>query len=240
GVVSEFAAQPGDVHVQCLGRSPPVGVPHAPHELLPGDHLARVADEDPQQVELLGGELQFPVAQPGSARVVVDADSVDDGDLAAAAAQQRPDPGQEFGQPEGLGDVVVGPRVQSHDGVDLVGAGGEDQDGSSVTLRTQSPGHFEAVHLGQSQVQDQQVDVAGAGAVECLHAVDGDVDRVPLPAERAGQRFRDRSIVFGQQNAGHSTDRKTLAEIFGLRAPVDQWLPKNTQALFPTYFSYLA
>ena len=40
GVVAELLAQPGDVHVQRLGRAPPGGVPDLAHQLLAGDDLA--------------------------------------------------------------------------------------------------------------------------------------------------------------------------------------------------------
>src|SRR5206468_463744 len=56
-VVAELAAQPGNVHVERLGRGPPLRVPDLAHDLLPGDHLARVAQQDPEQVEFLGGQV---------------------------------------------------------------------------------------------------------------------------------------------------------------------------------------
>src|ERR1700721_4337083 len=58
-VIAELAAQPGNVHVERLGRGPPLGPPDVPHQLLPGDHLARVPDQRPEQVELLGGEFEL-------------------------------------------------------------------------------------------------------------------------------------------------------------------------------------
>src|SRR5262249_43239728 len=58
-VVAELAAEPGDVHVEGLGRAPPLAVPDLPHDLLPGDHLPGVVHQHAQQVELLGGELEL-------------------------------------------------------------------------------------------------------------------------------------------------------------------------------------
>src|SRR6266487_5196355 len=58
-VVAELAAQPGNVHVERLGRGPPLRVPDLAHDLLPGDHLARVAQQDPEQVEFLGGQVEL-------------------------------------------------------------------------------------------------------------------------------------------------------------------------------------
>src|ERR1700759_3517698 len=74
-VVAELAAKPGDVHVQRLGRRPPLGVPDLAHDLLPGHHLARVPQQDPPQVELLCGEVELGVAVPGPARLGVAPDA---------------------------------------------------------------------------------------------------------------------------------------------------------------------
>lgn len=122
-----------------------------------------VTHQDPQQVELLRGELEFLVAHPGPVRLDVDSHAVRGGlrrGLRGAAPEQRPDPGEEFGQAERLGDVVVGPGVQADDGVHLVGAGGEHQDRHGVAVGAEPSGHFEAVHPGQAQVEHDQVDAA--------------------------------------------------------------------------------
>src|SRR5215470_2531139 len=63
-VVAQLAAEPGDVHVERLGRAPPLAVPDLPHDLFPGDHLPGVVHQHTQQVELLGGELKLVVADP--------------------------------------------------------------------------------------------------------------------------------------------------------------------------------
>src|SRR5215203_152293 len=65
-VVAELLAQPGDVHVEGLRRGPPGGVPDLAHQLIPRDDPARVPHQHPQQIELLGGQLEFLLAHPGS------------------------------------------------------------------------------------------------------------------------------------------------------------------------------
>src|ERR1700744_40338 len=113
-VVAELAAEPGDVHVQGLGRGPPLGVPDLAHDLLAGDHLAGVPEQDPEQIELLGGELQLGVPVPGPAGLRVDAEPHHHRVVGGAPAEQRPDPGQQLGQPErlchGVGSAGVPPR----------------------------------------------------------------------------------------------------------------------------------
>src|SRR5579859_221705 len=77
-VVAELAPQPGHVHVERLGRSPPLAVPDLPHDLISGHDLAGLGDQQVQQVELLGGEIELGGAEPGPAGVGVDSDPLDD------------------------------------------------------------------------------------------------------------------------------------------------------------------
>ena len=123
--------------------------------------------------------------------------------LGGAAPQQGPDPGEQFGEPEGLGDVVVGAGVEADDGVHLVGARGQDEDRHGVALGAQPAGDLQAVHAGQPQVEDDQVDAALQSGVERGGAVLAHLDLVTLPAQGAGQRLRDGRVVLGEQYTGH-------------------------------------
>src|SRR5262245_58284270 len=77
GVVTELAAEPGHVHVQRLGRPPPLAVPDLPHDLIPGDHLARLGHQQMQQVEFLRRQVELCLTQPCPAGVIVDPHSLD-------------------------------------------------------------------------------------------------------------------------------------------------------------------
>jgi hypothetical protein len=204
-IVAQLAAQPGDVHVQRLGGRPPLRVPDLAHDLLAGDDLPRVPQQDPQQVEFLGGEVELGVAVPGATRLGVHPDAADRGGrrLGGAAPEQGPDPGEELGQPEGLGDVVIGARVEADDGVHLVGAGGEDQHGNGVPFGPDPPAHLEPVELGQADVQQDEVGPVRQRAVEGGRPVLRDLHLVALPAQRAGQRLGDGGVVLGEQHSGH-------------------------------------
>src|SRR5271166_941059 len=87
-VVPQLAAQPRHVHVEGLGRAPPFGVPDLPHYLLAGDHLACLGHHQGQQVELLRGQLDFSITEPGPPSVGVDPDALDGLRLRGAAPQQ--------------------------------------------------------------------------------------------------------------------------------------------------------
>jgi hypothetical protein len=142
-VIAQLAAQPGDVHVQRLRRRPPFRVPDLAHDLLAGHHFSRVAQQYPEEVELLGGEVKFGVTVPSAACLVVDPHPADGAwRLDDASPQERPDAGEQLGEPERLRDVVVGARVQADDRVNLVGPGGEDQDGHRLSFGPDASAHL--------------------------------------------------------------------------------------------------
>src|ERR1700751_67010 len=71
GVVAELLAKTADVYVQGLGRTEPVDVPDLVDQPLAGDHAARVAHQQCQQIELLARELErLAVERRGPSRRV--------------------------------------------------------------------------------------------------------------------------------------------------------------------------
>ena len=76
---------------------------------------------------------------------------------ALAAAQQRTHPRLQLGEPEGLGEVVVGAEVETDHAVELAGAGGDDQDAAVEAAVAGRAAHVEAVHVGQPEVEDHDV-----------------------------------------------------------------------------------
>ena len=93
-------------------------------------------------------------------------------------AAAGPNPGQQLGEPERLGDVVVRAGVETHDGVDLVGAGREDEDRHRLAHRPHAAAHLQTVDERQPEVQDDKVGVV-PGALERGPPVGPDVDVVP-------------------------------------------------------------
>lgn len=72
-----------------------------------------------------------------------------------------------------------------------------------MALGAQPAGDFEAVHTGQAQVEHDQIHTALESGVQRGRAVFADLDLVTLPAQGAGQRLRDGSVVLGEQYTGH-------------------------------------
>ena len=84
--------------------------------------------------------------------------------LLDAVAQGRAHPGQELGDAERLGDVVVGAGIERRDLAALVVAAGEHQD-RGVAQRLELGQERHAVAVGQAQVeQDQLRPVVADGA----------------------------------------------------------------------------
>ena len=153
-----------------------------------------LADEDAEQVELLGGQLQLLALEPGTPSVRVDPDEVSGvgGRVERRAPQEGTDPGEQLGQPE------------ADHGVDLVGSRREDEYRDASPLCPEATADLEPVDLGQSQVEQDQVRVV-LRAVQRGGPVLADVDVVPLAAQRTGEWLGDRWVVLSQQHSRHVT-----------------------------------
>src|SRR5215475_766042 len=212
-VVAELAAEPGDVHVEGLGRAPPLAVPDLPHDLLPGDHLPGVVHQHTQQVELLGGELELGVADPGTPGIRVHPHPLHGAGLHAAPAEQGTDPGQELGQPERLGHVVVGARIEPDHRVHLVHPRGEDQHRDGLAFRAQTAAYFQPVQLRQPDVEHDQIEPAVHGRIQRARAVRRNVDVVAFAPQCACQWVGDGEVILGKQYAGHDPMVRRISPI---------------------------
>ena len=136
----QLLAQVADVGLDHVAVPAEVVVPHVVEDLGLGQHVARIEEEEPEQVELGGGERDG-LAGPGHlVGVLVHLDVGEREDalvlgLAPDAAQDGMHPGHDLGQGERLGHVVVAadgePGHLVLDGV----AGGEEEDGDPDARR---------------------------------------------------------------------------------------------------------
>src|SRR5581483_9859779 len=168
-------------------RGPVVGeVPDVLEDASPGEHLARVAHELLEEGELLGGEEDLlPV--PGDQalhRVEGEVAHLEDHRaLARVPAGDGPEAGEELGEGEGLGEVVVGAGVEAgHPIVDGI-PGRQHHHGRPPALLAQAPAHLEPVGTGDHGVEHDGVVLVLASRPEGGIAVAGHVDRVPLTLE---------------------------------------------------------
>ncbi|MNN43786.1 hypothetical protein D3C81_1580410 [compost metagenome] len=117
------------------------------------------------------------------------------------AAQVGADAGQKDGEAEGLGDVVVGPRVETENGVGIRGLGRQHDDrGRDPRLADQAAG-LAAVHVGQVDVQQDQV---GANLARLPHPVGGggclDGTKLLVQGQLLGQRLAQVVVVVDDQD----------------------------------------
>ncbi len=125
------------------------------------------------------------------------------GRLAAPAAQNRLDPGKQLARLEGLGQIIVGAELQPDDAVHGVAARGEHED-RGVAPGADAPAHFEAVEVGQHQIEDEQVEMAAAVLIDGVEAGRGDGNVILRLAEVVGDHLGKAGIVFDQQDSsGH-------------------------------------
>ena len=113
GIALDFLAQPLDVHRQGLGLAEAVCSPDAVKDPLLAQGFAAVLHQQPEEVELLGGEGQGPSRQGGGAALPVQGEvAVAQGGALVPPLKDAPDLGQEDVHVVGLFDVVVRPQAQ--------------------------------------------------------------------------------------------------------------------------------
>ena len=141
--------------------------------------------------------------------------------LAAAAARQRLDAGEQFGERIGLGEIIVAAGAQAlHPVVDLAERG-QDQHRRLVALGAQFADHRQTVALGQHAIDDQHVVVAVAGQRQALLAVRRLVGDVADLAEGLGEVVGSVAVVFYDEQAhggphmgaGHSSESRPSAPV---------------------------
>ena len=162
-----------------------------------------VDDEQGQHVEFLGREVELDVVLPRAVRFGIDQHALDAGRLARRREPQaHAYPGEQLGEPERLGDVVVGAGVEPDHDVGLLAAGREHDDREPLVPGPERPAHGEAVEVGEGQVEQHEVDAAARGLERgvALHDV---LHLEALPFEGPQQRLRDREVVFDEQDRGH-------------------------------------
>ena len=124
------------------------------------------------------------------------------GQVAVRAAQERLDPAHQLAQAERLGQVVVRPELQPDDLVDLVVAGGQDEDGHLGAGRPEAPEDLEAVHPGQADVEDDEVGRLARRDLEAFLAGARDGDLVALLLEGVLDPASDGVLVFDDEDGG--------------------------------------
>ena len=123
------------------------------------------------------------------------------------AAQLRADASEELGETEWLRHVVDRTGVEADDDVDLFLPRGEHQDREGVVGRAHLPADFEAIDVGQPEVEEHEVRVEG----KChrVRARRGPRRDVAVRGERAGEVGRDALVVLDDEDPlSHQRDAR--------------------------------
>ena len=134
--------------------------PRGLHEDVAAHGVAGRGGEAGEQAELGGRELDHGVsaARRVGRRVEPQRAGHDRRLKSAGAAQQRVQTGDELGELEGLGEVVVAPRAEAGQAIRQGVARREEQHRRADALRAQGLAHVAAVGVRQADVDDEGVD----------------------------------------------------------------------------------
>jgi hypothetical protein len=118
------------------------------------------------------------------------------------AAQPDPDPGQQLGQRERLGQVVLCAALQAVHLGRHVGQAGQHEHGLVGARGQHALEDGLARHAGHDQIQDDQVVMAGLGAAQRLGAGGREVGQVTRRVQRPADERADARLVVGHQDPG--------------------------------------
>ena len=165
-----------------------------------------MGEQQGQYLELLLGERQFFAVQRADFAPEVHAEPFEGDRLLlrlsfGRAPQDAPHAGQHLAHRERLGDVVVGPEVQSGDRV-VFGVLRRAEDHRDLRRRGvvfQQPGHPEAAHFAHHDIEQDQRITLGVHSEGLLGAV-RHIDLVTLDFEVELQDLAQRLFVIDHQD----------------------------------------
>src|SRR5215208_3903354 len=149
-IALDLAAQVRDVHVCSPLVADVLALPEVLHDLSPRVHLLWLFGEEGEEPELRRRQPHVLVVdahlvpdeielQPADAPYRIARETVE-----LAAPQDRPDPADQLGHRERLGDVIVCADLEPDDAVDLAVLCGQHEDGDDA-LAAQDAGDLDAV-----------------------------------------------------------------------------------------------
>jgi hypothetical protein len=177
----DFAAQPLDVHVECLGVPDIVITPDPVDERLAWQHPPGVRKQEVEQLELLERQCEGFAVHRHMVLGRVECDTIDVDSIrpeprrvldSRGATQKRSDSSHQLADPVRLGHVVVGADLEPDDRVDLC-ALRRHHDDRHLASFAELAAHVNPADLRQHHIEQHKVgsDVVETG--ERLGAVDG-------------------------------------------------------------------
>ena len=200
---AQFVAQGADVGVDGVRVGGAVAAEHGGEQFFAAEHAAGAVQQGTQQAVFALRERQFPplVADAAGGRVVVPYwyGFGFGGGLGLCAPQHGFYAGDEFARTEGFADVIVCAKFEAEDAVGFFVLGCEHDDGLGM-LRAQGFEQFEAVGVGQADVEQEQVEVFAREQLPCLLGGGGDACGEMGAGEGEFDQFGDFALVFDDED----------------------------------------
>src|SRR5215218_2116147 len=214
--VAELAAELPNVHVDGARVARERVPPDALEQLVARQHEALVVEQLPEQIELLGSELDLLLADPDLPAAGVD-DEVTVGKhvrlavapLGGRSAKDRLHARDELPRVERLRHVVVGANLEADDLVDVLVARSQHED-RHVPALPHPAAELDPVDVGKHEVEDDELRRARREVLHRLGAGGGGLDRVASVLQVERDERRDRRLVL------HDEDRLGLGRRHGV------------------------
>ncbi len=201
---THLAPQVVHVLVDDVGAAVVGEVPDGLDDLRPGQHPARMAEEELEQGELLRRQVKLGPGPPGALGRRVQPEVTLGQDHRAGPVVppgQRAQPRGQLEQAERLDQVVVRARVEPPDPVADPVPGRQHQHRNPDARLAQPPAHTDPVQAGQHDIQhDRPVGVLRRQP-QPLQAVRGDVHRVALLLQRALEQPGHPGLVLDHEHS---------------------------------------
>ena len=114
--------------------------------------------------------------------------------------QRRPHARQQLAHAKRFRDVVVGPGIQGCDLGPLLLLHRHDDD-RYLRPFAQQPRHLDSIHVGQTQVEDDQIGPMGSGRRQGLLPIHGLEHAIAMGVERCAQEAANRRLIVHHQDA---------------------------------------
>jgi hypothetical protein len=126
------------------------------------------------------------------------------------AAEHAADAGQQLDGVERLADIVIGARVKRRHLVHLLSPGGNHEDGHAAPF-PKARQKFQAIHVGQSQIEQDGIGAARRGQGHTLLPIHGFEAAIAAALQGHPQQLTEARFIFHHQDQGpeviHGTSR---------------------------------
>lgn len=201
---AELPAEAGNENFDSVGVAVEVLGVDVIDQFNAGDDAVAVVQQVREDAELETGELDRFAGEgdAGGADVKGERTGVEfDGRGSAGAPDERADAGKHLFHAEWLGDVVVGAAVDALHFFVPATAGGEDQDRPAKARGAPAAEKRQSVDLGEPEIEQHDIVLAGVRQVVSLSSVGGRVHGVAGLGQLLGQSPGDQRFVLDNQNS---------------------------------------